>query len=626
MVKLLSHPLVRLALLAIAAAVSLRAVFVLLSGWIWGFEVAVPDAAITPWARWAMVDRDGLEPYALFLVECAQVFLTVGAAWLLARLRPSASMSLTAALLAGPTILFLTVPFHPPAMAVHRDFAGTVLVVGAALAAALLLGRVARANVGLPVALAVALIPLCFVPISLPSYPDLSCILIPALRLMHGVAPKNIYFQYDLLPSLLAVGWSHIGGEPQTFWLVGAASYYVTLLGLFALGRRLFSRPGVAAALVVAVVLVRLYGTPEDANIYLQVTPLRLELWLPLLAVVQARGLRHWAAGLVVGLLCFFSRSIGILYVAAYVMAWALDMVARRAHAGRHLGWRAETQAAVRETLPAAVAILVALVASRIVFGKGWSDAVALYRHLGLGMMKTAFTSFYWWLLPLPGLLMGLALRRGAALPPRRAQAVLLTPVLLMFTSFYFFGRSHELNLINLSTSFLFAAFLAADLALEVVAEAAAPRALYLAVLAAPLALVAVTAYVYGGRIAEKVRAQRDLVVGHRSLPGRAVPPTYCEELAHAAGDDRVYLLSEFDYWYYQACAYAPPAYTLPMFLNVLAGPYTQQLNELLDGGYKLALPRGDALEGFLPELLPSLRSLTRTDTPHFSVYSRAAR
>ena len=624
--KLLSHPLVRLALLAIAAAVTLRAAFVLCSPWIWGFNVTLPNAAITPWARWAMVDRDGLEPYALFLVECAQVSLTVGGAWLLARLRPRVSIPLTVALLAGPITLFLTVPFYPPAMVVHRDAAITFLVVGAALAAALLLGRVARDNVGLPVPLAVALIPLCFVPISLPSYPDLSCILLPALRLTHGVAPRNIYFQYDLLPSLLALGWSHLGGAPQTFWLVGAASYYATLLGLFALGRRLFSRPGVAAAMVVAVILVRFYGTPEDANIYLQVTPLRLELWLPLLAVVQARGLRHWTAGLVVGLLCFFSRSIGILYLAAYAMAWALDLVARGFHSGQHLGWWAETQAAVRETMPAAVAILVSLVTGGMVFGRGWSDAVALYRHLGLGMARTAFTSFYWWLLPLPGLLLGLALRRQAALPSRRAQAALLTPVLLMFTSFYFFGRSDERNLINLSTAFLFTAFMVADLALEVVTEAAAPRALYLAVLAAPLALVAVTAYVYGGRIAEKVRAQRDLVVDHRSLPGRAVPPTYCYELGHAAGDDRVYLLSLFDYWYYQACGYAPPTYTLPIFLNALADPFAQQLNDLLDRGYKLVFPQGDAMGGFLPELLPALHSLRRTDTPHFSMYSRMAR
>ena len=136
---------------------------------------------------------------------------------------------------------------------------------------------------------------------ALPSLLDLPCVLAPAMRLASGFAPREIYLQYDLLPSLLAIGWSKLGGTPLGFTLVVGAGYYALLVGLFLLARRLFTHGELAAPLLVALVVVRIYGVMIDANATPQASPIRLDLWPILVATTLALGLgtgrsaRCWA-------------------------------------------------------------------------------------------------------------------------------------------------------------------------------------------------------------------------------------------------------------------------------------------------------------------------------------------
>jgi hypothetical protein len=626
--KLLRDPNVALLGVVIAAATALRGLFVASSAWLWSFAKDVDLSLITPWGRWTMENRDGLEPYAMLAIVGLQWLLTALGVFVLARLPPRWRLAAVVALLVGVVRYALEVPLRPPLPKVDPWTSSVVHLIAACLLAIGFVRWTMRGARGVPWLLAAVLVPFCFVRVTLPSLLDLTTILAPALQLHDGVAPSQIFMQYDLLPSLLALGWRKIGGDSLSFWIVLAAVFYATLLGLFVVGRRLFSRPSLVAPMLVAIVFVRCYAVWGDVLTAPQTGPVRLDLWLGLVAATLAVGLRHWLVGLLVACLCFFSRSVGILYLGAYFLALGADFLAERRDTP--VAARAPLKPALRALLVAVAPslgwIVLSFVASRLVFGSFGSPAVSLYRELGLGMMRVDAKSFYWWLLPMTGAVGWLAFSRRGTRPPRPAQAAIFAVALVAVNSVYFFGRSHEHNILNLSISFLFCAYLGLDLAWPAgTDDSPIAWALFHG---AALAIVVVPAYFYSGRALEKLTAQVALLDSNGPTPSSGnekIPDLHCDEIDRVSPDGHVYVFSGFDYWYYDRCRYVPRAYFQPMFLAAFQQSLIDDVTRLVNDGYKVIVPShpGDFATADFAALIGRLPKLDVSETPHFTVYAR---
>ncbi len=473
-------------------------------------------------------------------------------------------------------------------------------------------------------ALAVALIPMCLVPIAWTNLPDITCILQPALRIQQGTPLSEIYFQYDLLPSLLALGWLKVGGGPAAFTVLVGITFYVFFLCFFAFTRRLLSRLDLAAALMVSVVLVRFYGF--DGMAAPQVTPMRLDLWLLPLAAVYRFGLRHWSVGLVLGGLCFFSRSVSPLIIGAYGLAVVVEFLSTlRAQPQRAWFLRAVAREVWR-TAPVLGGVVFGLLISRWVFGSFRSDALELYRTYQVGMMRIAPTSFYWWLLALTGGAGCWFAWKRATLPPRQGQTALFAVALVLSSSIYFFGRSHENNLINTCVPFLLCLFLGLDIAWPTRAERV--PALRLAFRAAPWLIVATCAYFYSGRAAQRIVAGQfaEIVTMSPFLQQNSpqpLPAIDCNEIMLAAPEHLALFFTKDDYWYYQACNYVAPGYIQPLHLTLLKKPLLEDMKSWLHSGYRIFVPRSDDwLGGSFEEFRSHLPALDNRPTTHFNVYS----
>jgi len=640
--KSLRYPVTMAVGVAVAISLVLRALFISKEQWLWSRALPVRLADITYWARGAMGGRDGDEPYALIAIVVLQLALTTLAMLWLARRTPVVQAGVSGVLLLAVILLGWMVPLRPAWPEVATELRVAAMVVLGALAATAAVRWSMRRNAGLPALVAAALIPICFVSTTLSSLLDLPCILAPAMRLQHGFAPREVYLQYDLLPSLLAMAWTKLGGTPMGYSLVVGAGFYALLIGLFLLARRLFTRGDLAAPLLIALVVVRVYGVMIDANATAQATPMRLDLWLVLVAATLALGLRHWVVGAILGALFLFSRSMGTLYLGSYALALVGDWLAQRF--GRSVGERpplaSDLRAAAREVAPALGGIAVGIIVARLVFGSFGSDAVRLYRRLGVGMMRIGHESFYWWLLPMTGVAGWLVYVRRAALPQRPGQARIFTVALLVANSLYFFGRSHEHNLINISASYLFCFFLALDLAWPASAAdgdrpavsapapgSDPPPALRWTFRATPWVLVAACAYAYSARVASKIPAQLAAVEGTRPLPAafshEAVPPINCLEIARASVDSRVYFFSKYDYWYYQTCGVVPQGFIQPLFLAIQVSDIAAQLNHVLDDGFKVVVPRGQDWGGAFDEMAARLGKMRLIETPNYRLYAR---
>jgi hypothetical protein len=278
-----------------------------------------------------------------------------------------------------------------------------------------------------------------------------------------------------------------------------------------------------------------------------------------------------------------------------------------------------------RQLTPATLFVAAGLLAIRLVFGALVSDAMTIYRRLGLGMTRISPDSFYWWIAPMLAAVAWLAFSLRSRVGERKSEAALFTVALATINSVYFFGRSHEHNLINISASLLFCAFFGMDLALA--AWRYGPRWVRWTLHAAPWLALACMAFFYSDRLVGKVGIQAGTVFRHTPLvPLDNIGPIACGEIASVAKDSKVFLYSEYDYWFYERCGYVPQGYFQPLLLQPLRAQLIEQLNQLLDAGYKIVVPiRAPSQYNFdFAETMGSLRELEGARTTNYLYFWHA--
>jgi hypothetical protein len=617
----LAHPLTQLAVATLTLTGMLRLLFFHFAPQIWAMQADIPLEEITPWTRWTMLARDGAEAPVLLVLILLLTVLTVLSMQLLKRIPRRLCVDVVIICLTTSALFALNVRLRAPNWQPGRSW-WQVFEAEAGIFLAVFVTRWAARKRGLHVVLGLALILVCFLAVSLPSHSDLACILAPALKLRLGFSPAQIYMQYDYLLSLLGVGWHYIGGDPFAFSRVTQGSFFLLLVASFLLARRMFEEKRLAGMLLVALCAVRVYGIVPDANFFPQVTPLRIDLWVLLLAPALIFDLRHWSVGLAAGLVYFFARSFGFLYLGSYALALSADFLVRHVDARERIPLWREISDYVRPMTVGLVFMGASLLAVRWVFGATISDAVLTYRRLGIGMLRISPDSFYWWIAPALASTGWLVFSIRGVIGQRRTGAFLFLLALGIGNSIYFFGRSHEQNLLNISAPLLFCVFLGMDLA--IVAWSTGPVWVRWMVHAAPWLTLGFIGFFYAGRLVAKVHTQFDSVTGRQALVDNDhIPPIVCEEIAGVAKDSRVFVYDSSDYWFYEQCGYIPQGYIQPLLLQPLRVKLIEQLDQLLNTGYKIIVPKAHAAGFDFSDMEPSLEALERIETAHYDVYYR---
>jgi len=420
----------------------------------------IDPALITVWARWAAADQDGAElPIAtvgmlVFLVG------TAAAAWFLARTRRRvlAIVAFVLGLLPAVVVFWRTrsTEFTPP------DEPSTItllLVVGGAIlwGTHLLVGRVRGVFRGVAVVICAIALTVGIV-LSLPAAAvvDYSYYIGPALKHWQGSPLGSFYMQYDLFGTLLFEGMMRLGFEMHQMQLVMAlilAAWY----GLYwLLILRLFRNRSVGLMLFVALVIVRFLNIQDHPAFVPQVLPQRMDMWVLLVLLAFHWGLDSLKTSFAFAVSYAFDSTFGFLAAGVYAMAVLVALLGRPETAGKRATF---LRLATLATPIAAVAA-----GQQLVFGSIVSPAASYYLDVKLGFLPIASTSFFW---PV-ALLVGWA---TATFVIHRDQPSsrwgLLICLFAVAQLTYFFGRSHDNNLLNVSSVWVFAIFLAIDQASE---------------------------------------------------------------------------------------------------------------------------------------------------------------
>jgi hypothetical protein len=439
---------------------ALKSLFVALHARIIAAKPAIDPGLITAWARWAAVDQDGLELPIAAVGTLAFLGGTGVLTWFIARTRRRALAISACALgaLFALAVLWRTrsSEFTPPT----EPSAGTLLwVVGAPVLWVMHLIATRTKPVWQVVAGVFCAIGLAAVIVL--SLPDAAvvdyCYYIgPALKHLQGSSLGSFYMQYDLLGTMLFEGMLRLKLLMHQMQLVMAlilAAWY----GLYwLLIRRLFRNRSIGLMLFVALVIVRFLNIRDHPAFIPQILPLRLDMWVLLLLLAARWGLDSLKTSVAFAMSYAFDSTFGFMAAGVYAVAVLVDALSRRA--------TTETRAALLRVATLAAPIAVVAVGQQLVFGSIVSPAASYYLDVKLGFLPIASASLFW---PI-ALLLGWATATFVVhrdVPASRWGLLICLFAVMQLT--YFFGRSDDHNLLNISSVWLFAIFLAIDQATE---------------------------------------------------------------------------------------------------------------------------------------------------------------
>jgi len=635
-----SHPhFTTLLLLTSIVTCLLYIVFFALSSWIWSLNPQISASEFTLIVRAFIFEHDGMESFFLYALMFINIVISLFIAlWLLSRnLTKNQYLLGSVILLPVAGYFFYTIGFFPsmPDIAAGN---GTALVIILALTfLSLALYSLYGKFRFVVKSILFILIAFTTLVVTYPnSRPDLAYILAPALRLIHGFKLSEIYFQYDLLLSLFGFAWMKLNLALEWFPFLGQLSFFLFFLGAFLFSDRFFKSKGLSVLFIIALLLIRYYAVWEQGTSIFQVTPLRLDLWLILLIVGYQKGIQHWLLGTCLGLLIILHRNLGLIYLGAYLILIISLFVIDLARLLQ------EKKLTVRSVFSVFLThfrmqaknlgiIAVSFILCLVLFGEIFSSSALIYRKYGIGMIPISKNSFYWYVPVIISSLAIILFYYRKKLSAKYFTTSLFIILLAVSNSVYFFGRSHEGNLLNISGVLILALFVLFDILVSFPSETETKpqqknkklpvkksyplqKRVYRFL---PVLFIILTAYYYSNRIADKLNRKYDNLTQQQFVYPLLTDPIDTGTIKEITDNSRkVYFLDfQMDFYYYYYGNYAPLGYFSPCGAWVFKKDLIGFLQTLLNDQYFIVMnaKKANSFKEYLP-YLPYNRSVEKND------------
>ncbi len=609
-------------LFMLAAAVSgvLWIAFYACSEWIWSQNPHVSASEYTPSLRVFINEHDGIESFVLYLMMLINMIISLVTSHFLLKLRSnrSAYFAVTAVLFLLTGYYLFHISFVPPMMQLTMQDGTSGFGMTFAFFALFSIGGYLlydRFNVVVKALVVLLLAAACLVMILPSSLVDLSFILYPGLRMFYGAKIPDIYFQYDLFLSYLALLWFKLNYSLESFAYLGQVSFFLFFVVSFFFADKFFKSKGLAVIFALSLLVIRYYAIWEVTSGVFQVSPIRLDLWIIPLAFAYWKGARHWLVGLSLGLLVLFHRNLGLIYLASYVeLLFVLLLADVVALYGKNRP-EGETFATIivrhiKENLPNVIIIGVSVIMCIVLFKEIFSPSALVYRKLGVGMMQTSSFSFYWYVPIVLSFVGVFVFRMRQQLGPQYSSTAFFALLLTIGESMYFYGRSHENNILNIAGALVLVLFILFDIVISETNEdvsvsvegntvkgkkekvESVGSANYFskkkAAIALPFIFLFMSVYYYSGRIAEKYEIQSGNFKESQYICPMLPMPMDTAAVRHITRNspDVYFIDFNMDFYYYYYGHYRPVGYFNPLESWIYRKDLLEFLQGLLDKHY----------------------------------------
>jgi hypothetical protein len=591
-------------------------IFFLAAPYIWAHNIIIDPALISPPLRqWYVQPRDGIETPVVYVLMLVMVYFSIiihkylyniGAGKIVLSIALMVNFSkLTANYLykvnSAKTIFFLAlailsifffkrVDFLPPFSAVSAQ--SRAICMGA-VAVLTLFSILFNINKRLCfVGFAIVLLPICFLSYEA-NIENYEYILDPSLKLLDGFSLSEIYFQYDLFMSLLAIPLLALKSDPEYLKIVAQLSLYLYFMFLVFFLNKFFKNKLLVIPFICTVIAIRIYSPFYDPTRILQITPLRLDLWIIPLFFAYRSGLFSWKVGLSLGALTILHRNFGLIYSLAYVQTIVGLLIIEfidSSTAGSTGSFKGIAMKYVRLSAKPLIIIFISFVIASIAFGSvGMSDAAKIYQEFGIGFDRIAQNSFFWQVFVLVIFCTLLLFKIRSLFSTLYFQTSIFIVFLCIGNLIYFLGRSHESNLTWISGAMFLLAFICIDLLVSYYENVSYFKRAIVAI--SPYLLFIACVYFYSQPITDRIHIQYNQLVTGKRL--KLAPTDYhIGELQLATkNSSKVYVLGGQDFWIYYYGNYKPIAYLTPYPSWVYLTEQVKYMQNLLDDGYYLVSP-----------------------------------
>jgi hypothetical protein len=562
------------------------------SAMIWSGNEYHPALSYNPYGmRGAVYEHDGNEAFVLYALSLVSLLLSIVIMYVVRSFGPIVRSTVLVIFASATFCLFLRIGFYPPYEMPVFVFPLALLYTGIFIVLVRVVTRlIERYPHRTNTIVGVILFFVCFLICDWFSVYDYGFILSPALRLYYGDRIRDIYFQYDLFLSFIGLMWLKLKLSLNYFYLISESTYYLLFFGLFVLSKRLFANKRLPFLMLAFAVLMRYYAS-MGPNAMFQVTPLRLDLWFVLLWLVYWRGAYNVILGVTLGLLVIFHRNFGIIYLASYILFLSvllcidLSIKSSIAEKGRIIGKH------IRFWLPNMAIVIIAFACLYMILGSVTPDSALDYRKIGINMMRISDISFFWYVPMLLGIIALLLIRNHERLSEQYINTGIFLLLLTVGESLYFFGRSHEHNIVNLGAIYSLCLFYFLDLlyagGVISVSASETERAKVALYHALPYLFLITGCLYYPWSIKNKLCAQgRSLKELKCAMP---IDFSYDFQSLHdlTGSSDRIFFLEfERDFLYYYYGHYKPSGYFTPNDSWVFKKDMAAMMQHLLDSGY----------------------------------------
>jgi len=216
--------------------------------------------------------------------------------------------------------------------------------------------------------------------------------------------------------------------------------------------------------------------------------------------------------------------------------------------------------------------------------------------QLGIGFTRIAASSLYWYAIALSGLSFILLIKLRDKLPANYAAAGFFLVYLMIGNSLYFFGRSHENNLLNISAILILFTFFLLDMISQFSMRASNNSLVqrrFPTIMSIAL-IMAITLW-YGDSITNKATRQANAISrGEFTLPAKyskqMLEHLLAEIKATTNNSPKVYFVSNHDFLLEYYGGYAPVGYYNPFSSWISRHEFDQFLQYLVSHGYYLVI------------------------------------
>jgi len=404
---------------------------------------------------------------------------------------------------------------------------------------------------------------------------DYSYFIGPANKILAGESPGSFYMQYNLLETSLFLLLQKCNLQIHQMLFVMIIIFSIWILFYLKAAVQLFRNNVFVWLFLFTLIIVRCIAISEGPVSIPQVSPLRLDLWVPLLIVISIFGFESVLTALVFSSFYFADDVFGLLYLLLF--------------AGIHLLKIAVTFIKKKpldfaKTTSLIIPLICALGLHYLLFGSISSPAGKIYSAFHIGFMPVSFTSSFWLLAVfLPICLYILSKDKS------KSEIIIFIFGIACIQLTYFFGRSHDHNLLNISGIFVFILFLTIDFLYNLFSR---PKWLlaYTTLLIAGIAVNFNTAIMDKYYLAKSKISKRVLIEPSHVEENLAFVSKYFKLL----NTDKIVILSDIDAYVNYRTGLRQVGYFSPFCANIKLDETVAFLIQKQREGYRLILYPGE--------------------------------